>query len=392
MIAATRLGRPPLATAWTRRSDARSGRAVRLASPPMSAPAPLLPAYAIWGEDRAKVERAVAALLARVAREGGLPPERFPAAETGADAVVAACEALSFAGTRLVLVEGVEEWRAPDVAPVVRYLEAPNPGTCLALVARGAPSPALAQAIERVGSVLRYGPDPSDKRRDRKAWFVAHFAEEVARLGGRVSTAVARRAVERVMVDRPEDKRLFGVTALELTSAAQALVAYAGDEPVDAGMVAALVPRHPQERVYELADAIVEGDARRAYALLADFATGDHPAAPIVVQTGLARHFRTLAEAQELGPEATPAALGEAAGVRGYPAQKAVEHARLLPAGAARAGVVRMAALELDLRVSAFAALGRSPDDGARLVLELAVRDLLALTRGAPAHAAAAHA
>ena len=40
--------------------------------------------------------------------------------------------------------------------------------------------------------------------------------------------------------------------------------------------------------------------------------------------------------------------------------------------------MARLAALELDLRVSALARLGRSRDDGERLVLELAVRDLLA--------------
>jgi DNA polymerase III delta subunit len=352
----------------------------------MSAPAPLLPAYAIWGEDRAKVERAVAQLIARVAREGGLPPERFPAAETGAETVVAACEALSLAGVRLVLVEGAEDWRAADAAPVVAYLEAPNPGTCLALVARAAPGNALLQAVEGAGKVLHYGPDPAGKGRARTSWFVKHFSDEVARLGGRVSPSVARRAVERVMVDRPDARRL-GITALELTSAAGALVAYAGDEPIDAEMVAALVPRHPEARLYELADAIAAGEARRAHALLADLATGDDPAAPIVIEAGLARHFRTLAVAQELGPDVTPAALEEATGVRGYPATKAVEQARALPPGAARAAVVRIAALELDLRVSSFAQLGRTPDDGARLVLELALRDLLALARGAPAAA-----
>ena len=50
----------------------------------MSAQEPLKPAYVIWGEDRATVERALARLVARVAREGGLPPERLRAEETPA--------------------------------------------------------------------------------------------------------------------------------------------------------------------------------------------------------------------------------------------------------------------------------------------------------------------
>jgi hypothetical protein len=44
--------------------------------------------------------------------------------------------------------------------------------------------------------------------------------------------------------------------------------------------------------------------------------------------------------------------------------------------------VARLAELELDLRVSALSELGRSRDDGERLVLETAARDLLGLARG----------
>ena len=59
---------------------------------------PLKPAYAIWGEDRATIDRAVSRLIARVERDGGMPPERVKAEETPAGDVVAACEALSFGG------------------------------------------------------------------------------------------------------------------------------------------------------------------------------------------------------------------------------------------------------------------------------------------------------
>src|SRR5262245_8905671 len=113
----------------------------------MSAQEPLKPAYVIWGEDRATVERALSRLVARVAREGGLPPERMRAEETPAEDVVAACEAVSLAGLRLVIVEGAEAWKAPDAAAVLAYLDRPNPGTCLALVATSAPTPKLMSAV-----------------------------------------------------------------------------------------------------------------------------------------------------------------------------------------------------------------------------------------------------
>ena len=83
---------------------------------------PLAPVYAIWGEDRGKVERALRRLQQRVQSEGGMPPEVSEAAQTPAADVVAACETLSFGGTRLVVVRGADAWRADDVAPLVEYL------------------------------------------------------------------------------------------------------------------------------------------------------------------------------------------------------------------------------------------------------------------------------
>lgn len=344
-------------------------------------PAPLRPAYAFWGEDRPKLELALRRLAARVQAEGGLPPERFAAAETPAEAVVGACEALALSGLRLVIVEGADAWKAPEAAPLVAYLADPNPATCLMLVAGGAPTPKLVEAVQRVGITAQYGPDPKASRRARAAWFVTHLTEEVARRGGTIPSAVARQVVERVLVERGDARRV-GLSAMELASEAAKLVAYAGDEPIDAAMVRELVPAHPDARTYELADAIAAGDARRAYRLLQDLATGGDPTPAIVVQIGLARHYRVLAAAQDLGPGASTEALTEATGVRGYPAQKALEQARTLPAGAGHAGLVRLAALEMEMRVSALRQLGRGPDDGERLVLELAVRDLLRSARG----------
>jgi DNA polymerase III delta subunit len=347
----------------------------------MSAQEPLKPAYAIWGEDRATVERALSRLAARVAREGGLPAERMRAEETPPEEVVAACEALSFAGLRLVIVEGAEAWKAPDAAPLVAYLERPNAGTCLALAATTALTPRLLAAVAEAGDVLHFGPDPKDKGAKRAQWFAEHLAKEVSRAGGSIPPAVARRVVDRVLVDRP-DARREGITAMELSREAEKLAAYADGEAITAEMVEALVARHPDAKTYELADAIVAGDAARAYDVLQDLATGEHPVAPILVQVQLANHFRHLADAQALGDRVSPEAVTEATGVAGYPARKLVDHARAAPPGTGRRAVARLAELELDLRVSELRHLGRSRDDGERLVLEAATRDLLALARG----------
>lgn len=355
---------------------------------------PLLPAYILWGEDRATVDRALRALAARVVREGGMEPERMRAEETAAGDVVTACESLSFAGLRLVLVEGADAWKAADAAPLVEYLGRPNPGTCLALLAGGAVTPKLEAAVGAFGgkgvSLLQYGPDPKAAKGERQKWLVEHVRKEVDRAGGSIAPAVARQVVQRVVVDRPAARK-EGVIALELAAEARKLADYAGGEPVTGEMVSLLVARHPDARVYELSDAIVAGRAQDSFDLLQDMATGDEPVVPIVIQTQLTNHFRRVATVQAMGPRPSEAGVSAATGQKGYPVRKLIEHAQGMPAGMGQLAVARLASLELDLRVNEIARLGRSSQDGARLVLELAVRDLLDLVRArtpAPGHGA----
>ena len=133
---------------------------------------PLGPVYAIWGEDRGKVERALHRLQQRVQTEGGMPPEVSDAAQTPAAEIVAACETLSFGGTRLVVVRGADAWRADDATPLVDYLVAPNPATCLALISDGAVTPKLKAAVEAAGQVLDVRAGPQGQ---------AHRAHQVVR-------------------------------------------------------------------------------------------------------------------------------------------------------------------------------------------------------------------
>jgi DNA polymerase-3 subunit delta len=330
----------------------------------------LRPVYAIWGEDHGKVERAVRRLVDRVASEGGMPPDVFDAAQTPAVEVVAACETLSFGGTRLVVVRGADAWRADDATPVVDYLGAPNEATCLALVGDGAVTPKLKAAVESAGQVLAFGPDPKAKGKEREKWFVDHLVKETDRHGAKITTALARRVVE-----------LVGEDALGLSQEAAKLAAAAGGAPVDRPMVDALVVENPEAKAYQLADAVVAGNRARVYDLLGELGAGDKSVDPAVIHSTLTRHFRGIAVAQDLGGDATPDQVGEATGLKGYPAQKALEHARAVAPGAGDRCVARLAALELDLRVSSFGDLGRSGDDGRRFVMELAARDLLGMVR-----------
>jgi DNA polymerase III delta subunit len=341
---------------------------------------PLEPVYAIWGEDRAKVERAVARLIGRVESEGGLPAERYDATEIPSSEVVGACEALSLAGIRLVVLEQASELKSADARPIVDYLANPNPGTCLAIVSSTPPPGQLLEAVKRVGSELVYGPGTKATRKERMAWQVAHVEQEVGRFGAAIAPDAARAVVERVVVDRPEAHK-SGANSLQLTQESRKLAAAAAGQRIDSSMVADLVAIHPDARAYLLSDALLAGKSSDSLRLLDELATGDDPVAPIVIQATLARQLRAVVEACALGPGADVDAVSEVTGQSGFPARKTLDQSRAISQPAAERAFARVAALELELRVSAARELGRSRDDGERLVIERAARDVIEIVR-----------
>jgi DNA polymerase-3 subunit delta len=114
----------------------------------------LKPAYLIAGSDRPKVDRAVERLRGRFEADA---VELHDAAETTGDDAVAACNALGLfgGGSRLVVIEGVEAWKAADAKAIAEYLKSPAPGTTLALVAAELKKDApVAKAVGASGDVL----------------------------------------------------------------------------------------------------------------------------------------------------------------------------------------------------------------------------------------------
>lgn len=114
----------------------------------------LKPVYLIAGSDRPKVDRAVERLRGRFDPDAS---ELHDAADTSGEDAVAACNALGLfgGGTRLVLVDGVESWKAADAKEIGEYLKAPAPGTTLALVGAELKKDApIAKAVTGSGDVL----------------------------------------------------------------------------------------------------------------------------------------------------------------------------------------------------------------------------------------------
>ena len=135
----------------------------------------LKPVYLLTGTDRPKIAIALQRLRGRIGEDA---TEQLHAGEASAEDAVAACNALGLFGgeARLVVVDGVETWKAADVKELEAYLAAPAPTTVLALVGDGIKrDAALAKAVAKVG------PDPRLRRVEEAASRVGRRAVRAPR-------------------------------------------------------------------------------------------------------------------------------------------------------------------------------------------------------------------
>jgi DNA polymerase III subunit delta len=202
----------------------------------------LKPAYLLAGSDRPKVDRALHRLRGRFAPDA---VELHNAADASGEDVVAAANALGlFAGDgRLLVVDGVEAWKADDAKAIAAYLKAPMPATTLALVAgelkKDSP---LAKAVAPTGELLIW----EVVKKGLQGWVAEQF-----KLHGAHADAEAGRAL----------LELVGDNLYELATEIDKLATWAAGEPVTAEAVAELVAARAEASNFALTDAWGARDA-----------------------------------------------------------------------------------------------------------------------------------
>ena len=293
---------------------------------------PLLPVYLLTGSDRPKIRRALARLRSRFPGES----VELLSADTsdGADAV-AACNAVGLFGdgARLIVVEGVERWKAEDADVVIAYLERPAPENVLALVADAPPKAAtLLAAAEKSGKVLRFD---VPKPRDPSVWVRGEFE----RLGVRADVDAARALVE-----------IVGDDVVELASEVEKLATWAGGEQVGRLEVEALAVPTSETFVWALTDAWGARDVSgvlRACETLLERRTRE----PFGIAAALAGYVSRVRAAQALHGEGIGTAeIAKRLRIKEYPARKAVQHAGNYSRDELDAAVVRLATLDAALK------------------------------------------
>jgi DNA polymerase-3 subunit delta len=292
----------------------------------------LRPIYLLTGGDRPKIRRALARLRARFGPES---VETLDAAAAGGEEAVAACNSLGlFAGDggRLVVVEGVEQWKKEDEEAIAGYVANPAPGALLALVAggdlKGSTLPALAA---KAGEVLAYDiPRP----RDLPSWVRAQFE----RLGVAVDAEGARALVE-----------VVGEDATALASEVDKLAAWSGGEPIGRREVELLAAPAHEASQWAIMDAWGARDLTAS--LSACHADLERGAEPFLVAMRLGSQVALVRQVQVLQEEGLGARdIAKRLRKHEFRVRKALGHAENYSRDELDEAVVRLARLDAALK------------------------------------------
>jgi DNA polymerase-3 subunit delta len=292
----------------------------------------LRPIYLLTGGDRPKIRRALVRLRARFGPES---VETIDAAAAGGEEAVAACNSLGlFAGDggRLVVVEGVEQWKKEDEEAIAGYVANPAPGALLALVAggdlKGSTLPALAA---KAGEVLAYDiPRP----RDLPSWVRAQFE----RLGVSVDADGARALVD-----------VVGEDATALASEVDKLAAWSGGEPVGRREVELLAAPAHEASQWAIMDAWGARDLTAS--LSACHADLERGAEPFLVAMRLGSQVTLVRQVQLLQEEGLGARdIAKRLRKHEFRVRKALGHAENYSRDELDEAVVRLAQLDAALK------------------------------------------
>jgi DNA polymerase-3 subunit delta len=303
--------------------------------------AELLSAYLITGTDRPKVTRALRRLRDRVGEQA---TEHLSAHEASGEDVAAACNALGLftVERRLVVVEHVERWKAPDLKAVQDYLKQPSPTTVLALhgdeVKRDS---ALAKAVAKSGEVLSY--DLPTRGRGSKADLPKWVEQQFRDRGIQIDHEAARALVE-----------LVGENVQELETEVDKLTTWAAGEPIGEREVAELVPARAETPPFDLTDSWGRRDVPGALAASERLVERSGDAArDVLLRTAglLTNHVGRVRECQELDSQGVPpGAAAERLKRNRFYVQKLYEQARNHSPDELGNAIVRLADLDLALK------------------------------------------
>jgi len=250
------------------------------------------PVYCLHGSERFLVDRCVAAI--RKAITGSESPagtsfdyDLFDLKETSLAQVIGAAKTLPmWSKRRLVIAQGIDEVKAEQLEPLVKYVADPNPKGCLVLVGEKVDGRLRAfAALRKAGCLHEFA---RLKDRELSAWISGHAKQR----GLQIEAAAAQALAETAGPD--------------LGRIAQALeqVALFANGPIKRAHVEELIPESRERGVFELTRAIGMGQVEQSLRLLANMQRNREPA--LKIQFMLMRQLRQIWRAKELVAASVP--------------------------------------------------------------------------------------
>jgi DNA polymerase-3 subunit delta len=291
--------------------------------------------YLISGEDDAKIDAWRARLRKRAEEEGGPGAlETFDARETSVEALAAELATLTFnPGTRYLLADSVQSWKAGDLGPLERAIADMSPDTVLVLIARGKVQARLAKAVQKVGGEVRAYEAP--KPWEMHKWVIARAKED----GLTLDSEAAKTLVSAV-----------GTGQQRLAREVEKLVLAAHPKAtLSSGEIEELTPAESQRSGYDVADALVAGDGRAALAISERLLERDEHGSKLMYS--ITRRLREVHRAASLIEQGVPEQqVAAAIGGPPWAAKKVLARAKGADREALERALCTFAELEVDLR------------------------------------------
>jgi DNA polymerase-3 subunit delta len=300
-------------------------------------------AYLFHGDDEVKIDEARKRLAERAARDGAafdvLTGERH-AAE---DFALALTSPSLLPGTRIVLADGIEAWKAADVAPAAAAVAALAGGEIDAvavLICRKKPLKAMLEAVETAGGEVREFKPPSEGQ--LPDW----LAGQARGLGVELTPQAAARLVE--LVGRPPKRAPAAQQWSQkrrLRSELEKLAIAAGPQgAIDVPLVEQLVRGEATAEIFALTDHAVAGEREAAIREAESLLAAGEPAPRIVAM--LARAFGQVQTAAALSEAGRAGEVAEAAAAPPWLAKKLIGQAQRRGGEAIRGALIELARLD----------------------------------------------
>lgn len=300
-------------------------------------------AYLFHGDDEVKIDQARKRLAARAQADGSIFESISGDALTAENFAMTLTSPSLLPGTRIVLADGIEAWKAADAGPAADAVELLATGEIDAvavLVCRKKPLKAILDAVAKAGGEVHEFKPPSDG--ELPGWLVT----QANGLGVKIDNDAAALLVE--IVGKPQKglpKSKLWSPKRRLRSELEKLAITVGaGGTIDSAVVAEGVRGEATAEVFALTDHAVSGNRDAAIRDAESLLAAGEPPARIVAM--LARSFGQVQTAAALDESGRGNELSERTGIQPWLAKKLMAQARQRGGSSLRDALVELARLD----------------------------------------------